>query len=64
MIIDLDKLEDMDLKAVFFDMDGVLFDSMSNHAKAWCSAFSDLGIEFSAYDAYMREGMTGSLYYS
>ncbi|MCB9018607.1 MAG: HAD-IA family hydrolase [Paludibacteraceae bacterium] len=60
MIIDLDKLEDMDLKAVFFDMDGVLFDSMSNHAKAWCSAFSDLGIEFSAYDAYMREGMTGA----
>ncbi len=60
MIIDLEKLKDLDLKAFFFDMDGVLFDSMSNHAKAWCSAFDDLGIEFSAYDAYMREGMTGA----
>lgn len=41
-------------------MDGVLFDSMPNHAKAWCKAFNELGVEFSPYDAYMREGMTGA----
>ena len=27
--------EEMHLKAVLFDMDGVLFDSMPNHALAW-----------------------------
>lgn len=60
MRIDLDALKRLDLKAFFFDMDGVLFDSMPNHAKAWCTAFEDLGIHFTPYDAYMREGMTGT----
>jgi len=48
-----------DLKAVFFDMDGVLFDSMPLHAKAWLPAMSEFGLEFSLYDAYMNEGRTG-----
>lgn len=54
------KLEDLDLKAFLFDMDGVLFDSMPNHAKAWVHAFVSLGLKFTDYDVYMREGMTGS----
>ncbi|MBP5455026.1 MAG: HAD-IA family hydrolase [Paludibacteraceae bacterium] len=57
---DFSALDKLDLKAFFFDMDGVLFDSMPNHAKAWCTAFEDLGIHFTPYDAYMREGMTGT----
>ena len=28
----------LNLKAVLFDMDGVLFDSMKNHAAAWHAA--------------------------
>ena len=28
----------LNLKAVLFDMDGVLFDSMKNHAAAWHEA--------------------------
>jgi len=48
-----------DLKAFFFDMDGVLFDSMPRHAAAWVYAFEQAGAPFDAYDAYMREGMTG-----
>ncbi|MDR0811729.1 MAG: HAD-IA family hydrolase [Paludibacter sp.] len=47
-------------RAVFFDMDGVLFDSMPNHAAAWTRAMSDIGIEFSLNDAYMQEGRTGA----
>ncbi len=53
-------LEDVDLKAFLFDMDGVLYDSMPNHAKAWVHAFVSLGLKFTDYDVYMREGMTGS----
>ena len=48
-----------ELKAFFFDMDGVLFDSMPGHAAAWVHAFEQVGAPFDAYDAYMREGMTG-----
>lgn len=48
-----------DLKAVFFDMDGVLYDSMTNHAHTWVESFKVAGIDFPAYDAYMNEGRTG-----
>ncbi len=51
-------LSSLDLKAFFFDMDGVLFDSMPNHAKAWVYAFEQQGVKFDQYGAYMREGMT------
>lgn len=47
------------LKAVFFDMDGVLFDSMPYHAYAWAKTFRNHGFEFSEYDAYLNEGRTG-----
>lgn len=48
------------LKAVFFDMDGVLFDSMPAHAKAWVDAFKTYGMNFTAYEAYLNEGRTGN----
>jgi HAD superfamily hydrolase (TIGR01509 family) len=50
---------DFQPKAVFFDMDGVLFDSMPLHAKAWQTATNEFGFDFSLYDAYMHEGRTG-----
>lgn len=46
-------------KAIFFDMDGVLYDSMDNHAKAWVESMKDVGFTFSEYDCYMNEGRTG-----
>lgn len=48
-----------DLKAVFFDMDGVLLDSMGNHAVSWVKAMNDINIPFSETDAYMNEGRVG-----
>ncbi len=48
------------LRAVFFDMDGVIFDSMRNHAIAWVQAMNDVNIPFTEYDVYMNEGRTGS----
>jgi len=47
-------------KAVFFDMDGVLFDSMKHHASAWVSALEQMGLPFTEYEAYMNEGRTGA----
>ena len=50
---------DFNLKAVFFDMDGVLFDSMKYHASAWVQALNDVNIPFTQYEAYLNEGRTG-----
>jgi len=47
------------IKAVFFDMDGVLYDSMKFHADAWVTAMNDIKIPFTHYEAYMNEGRTG-----
>ena len=46
-------------KVVLFDMDGVLYDSMPNHAKAWQRAMAEFGINFTAEDAYATEGARG-----
>ena len=46
--------------AILFDMDGVLYDSMPNHSKAWSQAMTDFGIRMTPEDVYMNEGSTGS----
>lgn len=51
----------MELRAAMFDMDGVLFDSMKNHAKAWYQTMLHFGYtDFSETEAYMHEGRTGA----
>ena len=50
----------MQLRAVLFDMDGVLFDSMPYHAEAWSQVMTDAGFNFSQEDVYMNEGRTGA----
>lgn len=51
----------MDLRAVMFDMDGVLFDSMKNHAKSWYQTMIHFGYsDFTETEAYMHEGRTGA----
>jgi len=50
----------IDLKAVLFDMDGVLFDSMPTHAKAWTKTLQEKGLTFSEEECYIHEGRTGS----
>ena len=47
------------MKAFFFDMDGVLFDSMPRHAIAWEEVMKLHGLPFTAYDCYINEGRTG-----
>ena len=48
------------LKAVLFDMDGVLFDSMPYHADAWHKVMESHGLHLSREEAYMHEGRTGA----
>lgn len=42
-----------------FDMDGVLYNSMPNHAKAWVQAMASYGIRFTEADSYATEGARG-----
>ena len=49
----------MPLKAVLFDMDGVLYDSMPNHATAWSEAATRFGLTMTPQEAYLHEGRTG-----
>lgn len=50
----------MMLKAILFDMDGVLFDSMPNHARSWTQAVARFGLGMTQEEVYMNEGRTGS----
>ncbi|MDR3268548.1 MAG: HAD-IA family hydrolase [Tannerella sp.] len=54
------RYERIDLKSVLFDMDGVLYDSMPNHAKAWHEVMALHGYDLSLEDAYLHEGRTGA----
>lgn len=47
-------------KAVLFDMDGVIYDSMPNHAVCWRQSMAEYGIEMSEHEAYLYEGMRGT----
>lgn len=46
-------------KAVLFDMDGVLINSMPNHVIAWQRSMAEFGIHMSLDDAYATEGARG-----
>lgn len=41
---------------IFFDLDGVLLDSMPYHAKAWILAFKEFGLEFTEEEIFLHEG--------
>lgn len=58
--LQLQGLVALQLRAVLFDMDGVLFDSMPFHAEAWSQVMQEAGFDFSREDVYMNEGRTGA----
>ena len=47
------------MNAYFFDMDGVIFDSMPNHAAAWEEVMNNYNLPFGVKDCYVNEGRTG-----
>ena len=58
--LQLQGLKALQLRAVLFDMDGVLFDSMPYHASAWSQVMQEAGYNFTPHDVYMNEGRTGA----
>lgn len=50
----------INLKAVLFDMDGVLFNSMPYHSEAWHTVMKRHGLDLSCEEAYLHEGRTGA----
>lgn len=51
--------EKFEPKAVLFDMDGVLYDSMPKHAVAWQQSMAVFGLRMTEADAYACEGARG-----
>jgi beta-phosphoglucomutase len=49
----------LDIRAVIFDMDGVITDTMPYHFRAWKDVFAGEGIKVSHEDIYCREGQKG-----
>ncbi len=47
-------------KTALIDMDGVLYDSMPYHARAWHRMISELGLDCSVEEFFLYEGMTGA----
>lgn len=48
--------DDKEIKAVLFDMDGVILDSMKYHVHAWKEAMMDFGCEVCEELLYLHEG--------
>lgn len=53
------SIELSEKKVFLFDMDGVLYDSMPNHAVAWQKSMAQFDINMTAADAYATEGSRG-----
>jgi len=49
------------MKALIFDLDGTLIDSVYPHVLAWQRALAGVGIECPAWDIHRRIGMSGKL---
>ena len=47
------------LHAALIDMDGVLYDSMPWHARAWHRMMTETGVDCTVDEFFLYEGMTG-----
>lgn len=53
-------LKQFNVKAALVDCDGVLYDSMKNHSRAWVKLMTKNGIKCTRDEFYMLEGMVGT----
>jgi HAD superfamily hydrolase (TIGR01509 family) len=52
--------ECFDIRAILFDMDGVLYDSMKYHAQAWLQTMTEYELPATYDEFFMHEGRTGN----
>jgi len=53
------KMKKPNFKAVIFDMDGVITNTMPYHFDAWLATLVSSGIKVDCYEVYKREGQDG-----
>lgn len=49
-----------EIKVALVDCDGVLYDSMKNHTRAWVKLMKKNGVKCTRDEFYLHEGMTGA----
>ncbi|MDD4899570.1 MAG: HAD family phosphatase [Candidatus Omnitrophica bacterium] len=52
-------MKKLKFKAVIFDMDGVITNTMPYHFDAWLATLASVGIKVDCYEVYKREGQDG-----
>lgn len=57
--LQIKQYHNFSLKAVIFDMDGVLYDSMPAHDKSWRQTMDELNLQYIPYEFYLQEGRIG-----
>ena len=50
-----------EVKALIFDCDGTLLDTMPLHWKAWCAICKETGLKFTKKDFYALAGVPGKI---
>lgn len=50
------NFQQLNPKVILFDMDGILFDSMPSHAKAWLKVMNENNLPFTESEVYLNEG--------
>lgn len=50
------KFENLDLRAVLFDMDGIIYDSMPAHDISWRQTMEEWGLETEPNEIFIQEG--------
>ncbi len=53
-------VKEFNIRAALVDCDGVLYDSMKNHSRAWVKLMTKNGIKCSRDEFYLLEGMVGT----
>ncbi len=53
-------VKEFNIKSALVDCDGVLYDSMKNHSRAWVKLMTKNGIKCSRDEFYQLEGMVGT----
>lgn len=49
-----------DIRAALIDMDGILYDSMPGHARAWRRVMASIGLDIPEAEFFQYEGCTGA----